>query len=169
MIRTQHAVVAAGALLLTALSFCGDAQSSPAAKATSVFTLKYVQSGQDSSQIAISGLRLRRSSAQCQDASAARNCSSPTTQSAEVTLKSDDVRKLQATIETSGFLRLKDVYGNSAQGAQSYPKSITIRTGNITKSVEYRGGPGVEPAPAAFIVVERAVVELASKAKLPAS
>jgi hypothetical protein len=164
MTRTQRAAAIAGSLLLTLTPLYGEAQS-PAAG----FSLKYVQSGQDAAQIAIAGLRLRRSATQCPDERVAQNCSNATTQSAEVSLKSEDVHKLQATIKSSGFLQLKDVYGNTAQGALSYPRSITVRSGNVTKSVEYRGGPGTEPAPSAFTAVEKAITALAAKANLPAS
>jgi hypothetical protein len=141
-------------------------------KSDSGFKVTYTRTGQIATEITISETELTRIVTMCHTPGGGQSCENPTSESRKAQLQAGDVEKLKKEIRGSDFQQLQGLYGTHNF---SYPKTITVETEGITKSVVYRAGSGASPAPGAFLLVEKSIEALESKvfpsgqAKLPAT
>ena len=80
---------------------------------------------------------------------------------ATASLSDSERRNLASLIAQSGFMDLKDTYGEEHESARYYPYTLEVTVGEQVRRVEYRSRPDAPPMPEAFVKVRDRLLELA--------
>jgi hypothetical protein len=80
-------------------------------------------------------------------------------------LSNRERRELASLIGQTGFMNLKDTYGEEHEQARYYPHTLEVTVGEQAKKVVYKSRPDAPPMPDAFVKVRDKLVELAERTK----